>query len=132
MKFQNDYKKSFRKARGDKPRDIPKPLRTIDNRVYSLKLGNIKLSSNTLIWSLPPIKTCPYKGICAQYCYANRPYRLFPTVRNAQDTNLLHTKRDSFEEDMIHLIRRLVNKYNFKYIRIHESGEVDRNYSSIF
>jgi len=95
------------------------------DRRYSIKLGNLKISGNTIIWNLPPIKTCPGKGECQYYCYAAvKLHAKFKNVKRARETNYQHSKRKTFVPDLVFILRRLFDKYTYvRAVRLHEAGD---------
>ena len=98
-----------------------------------LSKGNKKLVSNEdvrfLIWSIPPISTCPFATpLCKKFCYANKAWKAYPNVRKAWSGNFEESLKDTFVEDMICEIIGEVNKPKYKrakqiVVRIHESGD---------
>ena len=114
---------------------ITKKGRYIKNVVSDLptitfSLGNKKLSSKILIWSLPTIDTCPNCSECKYTCYARKAEKLYPTVRPCREANWQASKLDSFIERTIKTIEQAYNKYGARIIRIHEAGDFySRNYA---
>ncbi len=86
--------------------------------MYLLKNGNLKLSRNIGIWTLPRT-TCIGKGDkCDKYCYA-KTFEKMSQVNKYRNYRLELSKSKLFEKQMI---KELKNSY-FKYIRLHESGD---------
>lgn len=103
----------------------------LNGNIY-LSEGNRKLERNEneyfLIWSLPSVKTCPYRtNLCENACYAKKAERVYKTVLPCREKNLLESRKDSFIKDMISTIHYYINKPKNKdkacYFRIHESGD---------
>jgi len=98
-----------------------------------LSKGNKKLVPNDkvkfLIWSLPPISTCPFATeLCKKFCYAMKAYRAYPNARNAWSENLEESRKWDFVPKMIleitkELERPSVKKAKVLVVRIHESGD---------
>jgi len=99
--------------------------RIIDGRRYSIKLGNLKISGNTIIFNLPPIISCPGAGECKEYCYAmSRLGPIFKNVKIARLENYKHSHEPYFIYDMVRLIKRLCKNYLYiKAVRLHEAGD---------
>jgi hypothetical protein len=104
---------------------IPNKYRTIEDRYYSVKLGNLKISGNTVMFNLPALKTCPGKGECAKYCYAEHKIQArYKTVQDSRERNYKYSKTHTFMADMIEILNRITTKYtHIKYVRLHESGD---------
>lgn len=92
--------------------------------------GNKKVSSNTLLFSLPAgsegscIMSCPS-------CYARKMEKLYPNVYNARNNNFQIIKKDLdlLKESVIHIMEKYSSK--FSLIRIHEGGDFySQNYAS--
>lgn len=88
-----------------------------------LSKGNAKLGEIPNI-SLPPIVTC--KGceeICGKACYANKFYKMRPSVRKQWDANYQHLLEDMpgfFEE----IYKKLTSKITYKFFRWHVGGDI--------
>jgi len=105
--------------------EIPLKYKVVDGRRYSIKLGNLKISGNTVIFNLPPIITCPGSGECEEYCYSwVKLHGKFPNVIEARNRNYQHTLKLYFVDDMVDILTRLFEKYAYiKAVRLHESGD---------
>ena len=65
-----------------------------ENIKITITKGNKKLPKETLNFSLPPEKTCPYAtSDCKKWCYAKKAYRQYPNVRKSWDENLILSKK---------------------------------------
>jgi len=101
---------------------LPEKYLHINDRRYALKLGNLKISGNTIIFNLPPITTCPGRGICESYCYAMSPH--FQNIAESRQINYEHSLGSYFTIDMIRIIKRLLSKYTYiRAMRLHEAGD---------
>lgn len=89
--------------------------------------GNNKIGKVPNI-SLPPIKTCNKRAGCTKgKCYALKSYRLYPSVKNAWDTNL-KTYKD-YPETYFEKIASQLSIKNPKLFRWHVSGDIpDKKY----
>ena len=98
-----------------------------------LSHGNKKLVPNDkvkfLIWSLPPISTCPFATpMCKKFCYAMKAFKAYPNARNAWEDNFKESQNRFFAQEMIlaiakELDRPSVKKAKTLVVRIHESGD---------
>lgn len=100
--------------------------------MYISTKGNKKLKNSGdikfLIWSLPPIITCPNKTKeCSKKCYALKSQRLYPNTRNSRALNFEYSQKDSFVDIMNYKIDEIKRNKTYKgkkiYFRIHESGD---------
>lgn len=88
-----------------------------------LSKGNAKLGEIPNI-SLPPIVTCKgCEDICGKSCYANRFYKMRPSVRKVWNANLEHLQRD-MEGFFADLYKELSSKITYKYFRFHTGGDL--------
>lgn len=104
-----------------------------DGLFVRLSEGNKKLIPTEkvrfLIWNLPAIKTCPYRTAqCEHYCYAIKPERHRPNVRESRQRNLRLAETAGFVLRMIFTIESYLSRPVYKkakriVIRIHESGD---------
>ena len=94
--------------------------------------GNKKLINDEnlrfMIWSLPPIITCPNRTAnCSTKCYALKSQRLYPNTKKSRAENFEYSQRDSFVEIMSYEIEKMKKSKAFQnkkiYFRIHESGD---------
>ena len=95
--------------------------------------GNKKLVPNKLvkflIWSIPPITTCPFTtSLCKKFCYAMKAYKAYPNARKAWNAHYRMSKKDNFVERMVYTILAYASKPSYKeanviVFRIHESGD---------
>ena len=98
-----------------------------------LSKGNKKLVSNNdvrfLIWSIPPISTCPFATeLCTKFCYAMKAWKAYPNVRKAWAENFDETLSVDFVENMLaelwgEIAKPKYNKAKQIVVRIHESGD---------
>ena len=73
-------------------------------------------------WSLPSGKTCPGStSFCRKKCYARKTEYIWPCVLPCRKRNLVASKRETFEIEMLPLIAKCTKKV--PYFRIHESGD---------
>lgn len=90
--------------------------------------GNSKLGRIPNI-SLPPIVTCNgCADVCGKTCYAAKFYKMWPTVKNAWDSNLDQATYDrvGYFSD---ITTKLLRMKNVKFFRWHVSGDIiDFNY----
>lgn len=101
--------------------------------VVSLSTGNKKLISSDetrfLIWSIPAVKTCPFRTKqCEKNCYARKAEKAYPGCIESRERNLAFTESEDFVPfmvDALHYIASLKNYRTAKHItvRIHESGD---------
>ena len=101
--------------------------------MIKLSHGNKKLISNDkvkfLIFSIPPIITCPYSTeLCRKYCYAMKAYKMYPNVKKAWNENYNETLSNDFVSNMIEAIEKELARPSVKnakrlVVRIHESGD---------
>lgn len=98
-----------------------------------LSHGNKKLVSNQdtrfLIWSIPPVSTCPYStALCRKFCYAMKAFKAYPNARNAWAGNYEESLAHDFVESMLselwgEISKPKYNKAKQIIVRIHESGD---------
>ena len=98
-----------------------------------LSKGNKKLVSNNdvrfLIWSIPPISTCPFATkLCTKFCYAMKAWKAYPNVRKAWTENFNETLSADFVDNMLaelwgEIAKPKYNKAKQIVVRIHESGD---------
>ena len=98
-----------------------------------LSHGNKKLVSNPdtrfLIWSIPPVATCPYStALCRKFCYAMKAYKAYPNAKRAWNDNYMESLKVNFADNMILTITAELNRPSYKkaknvVVRIHESGD---------
>ena len=99
----------------------------------SISDGNKKLVSSPvtrfLIWSLPAVKTCPFRTAqCEHSCYARKAEKAYPDCLPAREKNLLFSRSPLFVPFMVralHYVAALPAYRSAKHItvRIHESGD---------
>jgi len=96
-----------------------------NENMISVSNGNGKMGAIPSA-SLPPIVTCRKNGLpCAKDCYANKLYRLRPTVRNAYDKNLAIYQNNP---DSYFLQLRAFLSVS-RFFRLHVSGDfIDAEY----
>jgi ferredoxin len=88
--------------------------------------GNSKLGKIPNV-SLIPIKDCGNCGLCKKLCYANRFYRMYPTVKKAWDENsrLAHNDLSKY----IYTIWKYIENNQPSYFRYHVGGDIlDQTY----
>ncbi len=90
------------------------------NNIKLMTCGNAKIDKSVLLFSIPPIKTCLNCKDCAKNCYANKAYRLYPTVKAAWDRNLEISKDSKL---FIELISQQIETSKKAYVRVHQSGD---------
>jgi hypothetical protein len=76
-------------------------------------------------FGLPSMITCPYKGVCQNYCYASYGRYTFPNVMDRVSDNLAFSRSPSFVEEAvkeINIIQR-ESKDIPVVIRLHDSGD---------
>lgn len=96
----------------------------IDDRIYSLSLGNKKLPFSTMIFNIPAVKTCPFATeFCKTKCYALKAERIYKNTKEARERNFQNTKNESFAEDLINTIAEASRIFKIEAFRIHESGD---------
>lgn len=84
--------------------------------------GNNKMGKIPNI-SLPPIVTCNgCEGTCAGKCYANKFYRMYPSVRKAWDTNLAEVQSNS--DVFFNSVRKQLSKMAPRFFRWHVGGDI--------
>jgi hypothetical protein len=100
-----------------------------------LTFGNGKLKKTAKkrniivgVFTLPPMITCPRKGVCTAYCYASGGGTYsYPAVLNNMHNNYRVSKTEDFVPKMVEELQTLVDKgkkVNKKiYIRIHDAGD---------
>ena len=86
-----------------------------------LTKGNHKLPKETLNFSLPPIKTCPFSTPeCRKWCYANKAYKQYPAVRTAWENNFTISLSNIFVEK----VKEKINTFKkWNQLRIMVSGD---------
>ena len=85
----------------------------------SISRGNSKMGAIPSI-SLPPITTCKNCATCAKKCYANKLYKLYPSVKTAYDNNLRIVT-----EDRQSYFEQVKNTAMFTtFFRWHVSGDI--------
>ena len=99
----------------------------------TLSEGNKKLVPNKdvrfLIWSIPPIFTCPFATeLCKKFCYAMKAYRAYPNARKAWNEHYRLSRKGDFIVRMVYTILAYASKPSYKsakqiVFRIHESGD---------
>lgn len=91
--------------------------------------GNTKLGKIPNV-SLPPVVTCNgCENTCSHKCYAQKFYKMWPTVRKAWDTNWAEYQEDS--TGFFLSIREQLRKSKPRFFRWHVGGDVpDYNYFS--
>lgn len=99
----------------------------------TLSEGNKKLVPNKsvkfLIWSIPPISTCPFAtALCKKLCYAMKAFKAYPNAREAWTRHYEMSKRGDFVVKMVFTILAYASKPSYKsakviVFRIHESGD---------
>ncbi len=99
-----------------------------DSRYLTFSLGNRKLSSRVLIFSLPAGASWNTGGTCPQTCpgcYALKTERIFPSARESRRTNL-ELLQDYGPEVISLAIARILayHGHRFDVWRIHEGGDV--------
>lgn len=104
-----------------------------DSLFIKLSEGNKKLKPNKkvrfLIWNIPAIKTCPYRTEqCERYCYAIKPERHRPNVRESRERSLRLAETAGFVFRMIFTIESYLSRPVYKkakrvVVRVHESGD---------
>ena len=85
----------------------------------SISTGNKKMGAIPSV-SLPPIITCPKGAPCAKKCYAAKLCRIYPSVKNAYNTNLniLNNNPVDYWQQVRDAARMT------KYFRYHVSGDI--------
>jgi len=83
--------------------------------------GNGKLSRDVGNFNLPVRRTCPFAGICSEYCYDRRAEKWLHVTCSRWD-NFWATRRASFVDEMVTRITAM----GFKVVRFHQSGDVYR------
>ena len=73
----------------------------------------------TFNFGITALKSCPWAGECAKFCYAQKGAYIWSNVKPAFERRLDATKRDDFVDVMITEIR----KKKANRIRIHDSGD---------
>ena len=76
-------------------------------------------SLKTFNFGITALKSCPWAGECAKFCYAQKGAYIWSNVKPAFERRLEATKRDDFVDLMIKEIR----KKKANRIRIHDSGD---------
>jgi hypothetical protein len=91
--------------------------------------GNSKIKGNVLVFSLPPIDTCPNCSECAKTCYAMKAQRMYANTRKYRAENFELAKNNR-EELMKLLSDQIQKKFNATkkrneelVVRIHEAGD---------
>ena len=79
--------------------------------------GNKKLSRKVGNFNLPACKTCPFQGICRDYCYALKAEK-WPFVTCSRWDNFYASRKESFVDEMV----AKITKTGLKAVRVHESG----------
>lgn len=102
------------------------------NQNICISKGNDKLSNtdnyNFYIFNLPSLITCPNSTeLCRKTCYAKSAENMFKLVKNSRNRNLEESRKDTFIEDMVNIIRYEIdskkNKNKTIIFRLHESGD---------
>jgi Gene product 88 len=87
--------------------------------------GNKKLSRRVGNFNLPACRTCPFFGICRDYCYAIKAEK-WKYVTCSRWDNFYASRRTTFVDEMV----AKITKMRLKVIRVHESGDVyNRTYA---
>jgi len=94
--------------------------KTVEKRKI-LQAGNKKLSSDILIFNLPPIVSCPNCKECRKSCYAVKAYRQYPNVKIAWDKNYNLAKNNISE--LKRMIISELKSTKKSTVRIHSSGD---------
>jgi hypothetical protein len=81
--------------------------------------GNRLINSNTLIWSLPRITTCPGAGACRDWCYSTKAERMYKNVLPSRHRNYDFSQSDDF----VPVITDFLRKNRRKIVRIHQAGD---------
>lgn len=90
-----------------------------------ISVGNSKMGRIPNI-SLPPITTCRSDVLCGGDCYAMKSYRIYPSVREAWDYNLIIYQKSSKEYwDKIHEYAR---RWHPERFRFHVGGDFPDRY----
>ena len=59
-----------------------------NSSIYKLlQAGNAKLDKSILVFSLPPVMTCPNCESCKNHCYALKSWRQYKNVRESWTRN---------------------------------------------
>ena len=92
----------------------------VDGMTFSL--GNAKLSSRTLIWSIAPGKDYSCRQSCPG-CYAMNLFRRYPGVKDCWIKNY-ETVRDN-PDRIVTAIKAIIEAYGdyFDQVRVHTAGE---------
>jgi hypothetical protein len=87
------------------------------SKVGSLHIsrGNSKISRKVGVFNLPVFRTCPFAGICKEFCYGIKAENGWPFVTCARWDNFYASRRDSFVDEMVALITRM----RLKVVRFH-------------
>lgn len=88
--------------------------------VKLLKVGNAKLDKSILVFSLPPVKTCPNCDGCKNDCYALKSWRQYPNVRDSWTFNY-EVSQDS--QKFIEAISSQLSHTRKTMVRVHASGD---------
>ena len=87
----------------------------------TISKGNRKMGAIPNL-SLPPVLTCRTGVPCAGKCYANKAYRMYPTVRAAWDGNW-----ELWQKDPCSFVSQLgawLDKHKPEWFRFHVSGDI--------
>jgi len=84
-----------------------------------ISMGNKKLSRKVGNFNLPACRTCPFFGICRNYCYALKAEK-WPFVTCSRWDNFYASRRDSFVDEMVVRITAM----GLKVVRFQESGDI--------
>jgi len=92
----------------------------------TISTGNTKLGDIHNV-SLTPCKSCLPGAPCKTQCYAMKAYRMYPSVRDCWDANLIDAtrNRDGFFDN----IKEHLSKQRPKFFRWHVAGDIlDQDY----
>jgi len=87
-----------------------------------INFKNEKLKKDRIgSYKLPAGKTCPFAGVCSEWCYAKTGTFRFKSVKAIQEITLKATKLGCFVNLMVEEIN--INKGRMSALRIHSAGD---------
>ena len=75
-------------------------------------------------FNLPALKTCPQRGACEEFCYANQGRYVFSNVKETLDWRYEATKKEDFVEKICSALKHEAHNKDLQlYVRLHDSGD---------
>lgn len=84
--------------------------------------GKLK-KDNIGVFKLPPIKSCPFRGECEEYCYATVGTFRFKHVEDFMERSFKLAQSDEFVEVISGEIQETIYSKGMDTLRLHSSGD---------